>query len=272
MMAERRVVIVRGFEKLGEKTADKNHAFKEYAAHPNPSAIVMLICNGKPNLGHNPYKALKKHAIWAEFKQLHDRQMPGWISQRLKAKGYNATGAAVQMLAQSVDVDLRAATAELDRLVTYVGEQREITEQDVVQAAGHSREYNVFELQKALGQGTFEQAMSIAEGLLARASNRKGEAVMIVAILISYFTKLLKLTSCRIDGLPEQEMARQIGVSPYFIREYLVALRRYGPQALRGVFEALLAADSELKGGSERDERLILTLALTRVRASAARA
>lgn len=272
MMAERRVVIVRGFEKLGEKSPGKNQAFKEYAAHPNPAAVVMLLCNSKPNLSHNPYRALKKHAVWSEFKSLYDNQLPAWINQQLKTKGHKASAGAVQMLAGSIGVDLRGATAELDKLTTYVGGQETISEQDVVEAAGHSREHNVFELQKALGQGTFEQALAISDAILARASNRKGEAVMIIAMLISYFTKLWKLTSCRSKGLSEREMASQIGVNPFFMRDYLVALRRYKPRALHGTFEALLAADSELKGGSERDERLILTLALTQVRAAARQA
>src|SRR5690606_11208972 len=262
MMAERRVVVVRSFEKL-----DENRLFTSYAERPNPHAVVLLLCSAKPNLTQHPYRALKAHAVWAEFKPLYDRQLPGWIAARLKAKGYKPEGAAAQMIAEAVGTDLRSAAAEVDKLVAYVGEQKAVTEEDVVRAAGHSREHNVFELQKAVGLGEYAHALAVCEALLGQASNRRSEAIGIVAMLSAYFTRLWKLSACLPQRLPEAEMARHIGVSPFFLREYLTAVRRFRAAELARAFEALLAADDELKGGSERDARLVLTLTLARLRA-----
>jgi DNA polymerase-3 subunit delta len=261
MMAERRVVVVRAFEKLEE-----NRLFAAYAERPNPQAVVLLLCNGRPNLTQHPYRALKQHAVWAEFKPLYDRQVPGWIAQRLKAKGYKPEGGAAQMIAEAIGADLRTAAAEVDKLVAYVGERKAVTEEDVLRAAGHSREHNVFELQKAVGEGEHARALAIGEALLAQASNRRSEAIGIVAVLAAYFTRLWKLTACLQQRMPEAQMASHIGVSPFFLREYLVAHRRFRAADLARAFEALLAADDELKGGSERDARLVLTLALGRLR------
>ena len=261
MMAERRVVVVRGFEKLTE-----NRAFQAYAERPNPSAVVLLLCSGKPNLTHHPYRALKQHAVWAEFKSLDDRKLPGWIASRLKAKGFRPEGGAAQMLAETIGPDLRTAAEEVDKLITYVGDTSVITEDDVFRAAGHSREHNVFELQKAIGLGEHTRALEIVEALLGQASNRAGEALLIVSVLAGYFTKLWKLSACVSRRMPESEMARHIGVPPFFLKEYLMSLRRYGPAQIQRAFEALLAADAELKGATARDARLILTLTLTRLR------
>jgi DNA polymerase-3 subunit delta len=262
MMAERRVVVVRAFERL-----DENRLFTAYAERPNPQAVVLLLCTGKPNLTQHPYRALKQHAVWAEFKPLYDRQMPGWIAQRLKAKGYKPEGGAAQMIAEAVGADLRAAAAEVDKLAAYVGERKAVTEEDVVRAAGHSREHNVFELQRAVGQGEHARALAIGEALLAQAANRRSEAIGIVAVLAAYFTRLQKLSACLRQRMPEAEMARHVGVSPFFLREYLTALRLFPAADLARALGALLAADDELKGGSEREARLILTLALGRLRA-----
>lgn len=266
MMAERRVVVVRGFEKLGE-----NRSFQAYAERPNPSAVVLLLCGNKPNLAQHPYRALKQHAVWAEFKPLYDRQVPGWIAQRLKSKGYRPEGGAAQMLAEAVGTDLRTAAAEVDKLITYVGETKTIAEDDVIHAAGHSREHNVFELQKAIGAGEHARAMEIVDALLSQASNRAGEGLLIVSVLAGYFTKLWKLSACLSRRMPENEMARHIGVSPYFLKEYLASLRRFGAPQIQRAFETLLAADAELKGGTARDARLTLTLALSRLRADSVR-
>lgn len=260
MMAERRVVIVRNFDKL-----KNNRLFKTFAEHPNPSAVVLLVCSGKPNLSAHPYRALKQHAEWGEFKKLYDNQMPGWVQQRVKSMGYQIEPEAVQMLAEYVGTNLRAATGEIEKLITYAGEHRTLTGDDVVQASGQTREYNVFELQRAIGEGRYPDALRIAERLLSQASNTRGEALMIVSVLTGYFTKLWKLTAWQTQRLPDKEMARRVGISPFFIKEYIRSLRRFPPVAIEQAFSALLAADYELKGGSRRDERLILTLLLRRL-------
>ena len=262
MMAARRLVVVRGFEKL-----DENALFKGYAEAPNPHAVVVLLCASKPNLSAHPYRALKERAVWAEFAPLKDRQLPGWVENRFRARRVETEAGAAQMLAETAGPDLRALDAEVEKLATYVGDRKRVTRDDVLRAAGHSAEQNPFELQNALAAGDAPRALAIADGLLAQAGNRRGEALKIVGLLTAYVTKLWKLTGCLAAGVPEPQWAGQIGVPPFYVREYAQAARRFGPDALRRAFEALLAADVELKGGSHRDERLVLTLALRRMAA-----
>ena len=262
MMAERRLVVVRGFEKL-----DDNALFKGYAEAPNPSASVVLICTGKPNLSAHPYRALKQHAVWAEFKAYKDRQVPGFVEARLKRARVEAESGAAAMLAELAGTDLRTVANEVDKLVTFVGDRKRVTRDDVVQAAGHSRDENPFELQNALAAGDVPRALAIADALLVRASNGRGEAVKLVALLSAYVLKLWRLTGCLNRGVPELQLAGQIGVPPFTVPEYVRAARRFGYAGLRRALEALLAADMELKGGSRRDERLVMLLALRRVTA-----
>lgn len=262
MMAERRVVIVRDFEKLKD-----NRRFQHYAAQPNPSAVVLLLCSTKPNLSAHPYRALKQHAAWGEFKPLYPREMPGWIQKRVERQGCRIDPDAVQMLADFVGTRLRDAVLEIDKLRTFAGERTHLTLDDVVRASGQTRECNVFELQRLIGACQYGEAVAITERLLQQASNRRGESLMIVSVLLSYFTKLWKLTGClaaprRPD---DRELAKRIGVNPFFIKEYLASLRHYDVAAIRRAFITLLAADFELKGGSTRDERLILLLMMRRL-------
>ncbi|GIV57766.1 MAG: DNA polymerase III subunit delta [Bacteroidetes bacterium] len=262
MMAPRRVVIIRDFDKLKD-----NQRFKAFAERPNPTAVVLLVCSGKPNLSAHPYRALRQHAAWAEFKPLYERQIPGWIDQRVQQKGYRIEPRALQMLSEFVGTDLRTADAEIDKLITYAGGRATLTADDVLAATGQTREYNVFELQRAIGAGRYPDALRIAERLLQQASNARSEGLMIVSVLTSYFMKLWKLTECQTRGLNDRAMATRIGVSPYFIKEYLTSLRRYGPGAIARAFATLLAADYELKGGGSRNERLVLALMLRRIMA-----
>ena len=109
------------------------------------------------------------------------------------------------------------------------------------------------------------QALEITERMLQQTSNRRGEALMIVSVLAGYFTKLWKLTFCRHERMAEKEMASYIGVPPFFIKEYLSSLNRFSLGAIENAFVALLAADNEIKGGSTREEKLIMTLLVGRL-------
>ena len=260
MMAERRVVVVREFDRL-----KGNRLFAAWAERPNPAVVVLLICSGKVNASTHPYRALKKHGAWAEFKALYDRQIPTWIDRLATEKAIQIEPRAVQMLADFVGSDLRKAEAEIVKLATYIGDRTTVTAADVVHASGQTREVNVFELQRAVSEMRQNDAFSIAERLLQQSSNPKGECTMIVAVLSSFFTKLWQLSVFRKQRIAEKEMAAGIGVSPFFLKEYLSGLNRYDDIALNRAFSSLLAADYELKGGSSRGDRLILNLLFRRL-------
>lgn len=262
VMAERRLVIVREFEKLND-----NHLFKEYAQRPNPTAVVALVCSSKPNLSAHPYRALREYAVSVDCKPIYDNQMPGWLQKRAEADGFKITPEAVRMLADFVGTDMRTAVEELDKLTTFTAGRDTITADDVVRASGQTREFNVFELQKAIGEGRGRDVFRIAERMLQQAGNPRSESLMIVAVLTSYFMKLWKLTAAY-GRVPEKALAARIGVPPFFVKEYVASLRRFKLPSIEGAFAALLAADYELKGGAGRDEKLVMSLMLRRVLAA----
>ena len=157
---------------------------------------------------------------------------------------------------------IKLADAEIDKLLSYLGDRNRIEVDDVLLASGQTREFNVFELQRAIGDGNYPQAAAIAERLLQQASNKTGEGIRIVAILNSYFIKLWRLTKCREARMSEREMAQQTGIQPYFLKEYIRSLRFFSPERIRSAFKLLLAADYEIKGGATRDPHVIMTLML----------
>ena len=258
--APRRVVIVREFEKL-----ENNREFKTYAQQPNPQAVVLLACTSNPNLSAHPYRALKEHATWSEFRSLYDNEMPDWIQDYVHGQGYEIEPKAIQMLADYVGTDLQRAASEIEKLITFAGDRPQLTADDVLAASGQTREFNVFELQAAIGEGRHADAARIAERILQQASNPRGEAIMIVAVLNGYFDKLWKLQKPGLLRKTKYDLAGEIGVNPYFVEEYKHAAQRYDASTIADAYAALLAADYELKGGSSRDASLIVTLLLRRL-------
>lgn len=261
MMSERRVVVVRAFESLAD-----NDLFTAYASGPNPAAIVLLICQNKPNLTKHPYRALNKHAVSVEFSALREWQMPKWLIQRAKKHGLQINEKAAQLLAHEIGTDLRAADNELQKLHVYAGERTTITENDVIEAAGQLREFSVFELQKAVGEIDRRRATAIIDKLLQQAGDERGEAIRIVNILSWYFQKLRLLAGVHAQNLSQEDRAKLLGgMSPYQLKEFKAASAKLGPQRIRRGLKYVLTADSELKGQSTLEPRLILLLTVGRI-------
>ncbi|HRR08980.1 MAG TPA: DNA polymerase III subunit delta [Rhodothermales bacterium] len=260
MMAERRVVIIRDFEKMAN-----NSVFAPYAKNPNPDTVVMLLCGSKPNLTNNPYRALKSSSVVIELKAIKENQVGGWVQKQVSKTGKKIRPDAVQMLVDFNGNNLHTLANEVDKLQAYVGHKTEITRDDVLDVGGHAREFNVFELQKAVGQADFLAALHIVEHMLQQKTNRAGEALMMVSILSAYFQKLWKLVGCQNLNMSDKQMAERVGISPYFIKEYVMSLRKYPYSSILRALNALLAADYELKGGSSRNPELILHLLLLKI-------
>lgn len=258
LMAQRRVVLIREFEKM-----IGNELFVSYTKNPNPSSIVVISSAGKGN--ENPYRAIASAAESAKFEALREYAVPGWIKREFESRGYKLKADAAQMLAQLAGSDLRTLSTEIEKLVAYTGDRTDILSDDVLEVGGHSREYNVFELQKLVGERKFKESARIMERMLQVSSNPTGMTLMTVSILYSYFNKLAKLAGCQPLQVTPKELAKMAGVSSYFLKDYLAALKRFTVDDLEAASAALLAGDFEMKGGSSRDYRLILALLLRRL-------
>jgi DNA polymerase-3 subunit delta len=258
LMAQRRVVLIREFEKMAG-----NGSFLAYTKNPNPTSTVLISSSGSGST--NPYRAIAAAAESANFKHLSDRQVPGWITEEIKSRGYKPSNTAPQMLAQLVGRDLRTLSTEIEKLLCFVGDRTDISSDDVLEVAGHAREHNVFELQRQVEKGEFNESARIMERMLQVSSNARGMSLMTVSVLSSYFNKLSKLDGLKNKGIAPEQLAKATGVPGFALKGYQSALRRFSTDELEAATRALLAADLELKGGSERDDRLILALLLRRL-------
>ena len=128
----------------------------------------------------------------------------------------------------------------------YIQDKESISIEDVNSVVGASRKYNVFELQKAVGERNMEKTLKILNSMLS--SER--QEMLIITMLTRYFTVLWKLLDESKKISNNYQLAGKVGVSPFFIPEYISAMRRYKPEELDMAFLALLQADTEIKSTS----------------------
>ena len=189
---------------------------------------------------------LDKHQ-WIEFPKVWDNTFPAWVKNRLKAKGKTISDPAIEILLSHTNPTLRDINNELDKLLIYVLEKKEINADDAIAVVGTSRQFNVFELQKAVGAKDLHTSLNILQNMLAvdRAE------MLIMSILTRFFISLWKLAeSGRISEQNKYEIARSVGVSPFFLNDYVIALQKYGIYRIDRAFSILCETDELLKTSS----------------------
>jgi DNA polymerase-3 subunit delta len=246
MMAERRVVVVREADKLGQ--AD---VLASYIEHPSPSTCLVLSCP-KPDFRRKPFVTAKKHAFVVECKPLWDNQVPAWITRRVKSAKREIHPDAASLLAAYVGSSLRELSNELEKLYIYLGEKKTIIADDVNAVVGISREFSVFELQWAIGMKDTRKATEMLDRLLDAGE----QPVAMVAILTKFFQTIWKLLDLRRRNVPPAQQMSQAGVF-YSQEKYSQVAHRFTMREIEEMFLALSVVDEKLKT-SGGDAKLLL--------------
>jgi DNA polymerase-3 subunit delta len=241
MMAERQVVIVKEAQDLS-RTIDK---LESYADNPMPST-VLVICYKYKTLDKRKKltKVLGKNGLVFESKKLYENQVGDWIKRILASKKYTIEPKAVAMLVEFLGTNLSKINNELEKLQIILPIGSLITPKDIEENIGFSKDFNVFELRKAIGERNQLKAYTIAENF---ANNPKENPMVVTTSLVfGFFIQLLKYHGLK-DKNPKN-VAVVIGVNPYFLKEYDVALKNYPMKKVSQIVASLRDIDVKSKG------------------------
>ena len=240
MMGDRMVVIVK--EAQDVKDLERFEAYLDTI--PETTLLVFVYKYKKFDKRKTLAKKIDKAGVWFESKKLYDSNIPGWIQNYLKADGYSITPKATQMLADFLGTDLHKIANELKKLTIALPKNKSIDDADVERNIGISKDYNVFELQNAIGSRDVLKANRIVSYF---GDNGKDNPLLVTAItLYGYFTKLIKL-HCAQDK-SQGNLASVLGVNPFFVKDYLTAARNYPPQVCIRNISILREFDMKSKG------------------------
>ena len=236
MMAERQVVIVKEAQDL-VRTIDK---LESYAENPMPTT-VLVICYKYKSLDKRKKvtKLIAKNGVVFESKKLYENQVGDWIKRVLAGKKYTIEPKATAMLVEFLGTDLSKINNELEKLQIILPVGSVINPMHIEENIGFSKDFNVFELRKALGERNQLKAYTIAENF---AQNPKDNPMVVTTSLVfGFFIQLLKYHGLK-DRNPKN-VAAVIGVNPFFLKEYDVALKNYPMKKVSQIVAALRDID-----------------------------
>ncbi len=246
MMADRQVVIVREAQEIPDLSKEMGQKLLiDYFTRPVPSTILVL-CHKYKTLDKRKELGKKADQLTnsSTFKKPYENQLPEFVEEYISSKGYSMEATGVQVLCESVGNDLNRLSNEVDKMLIGKSSGAQISADDVMSQVGMSREYNIFELQKALIAQDVFKTYQIADYFAS--NTRKNPLIMLVAFLFSFFSKLLLAAAS--SGSSEKELINVLKISPFAVRDYMNALRKFSLPKIIENIALLKEADLKLKG------------------------
>lgn len=241
MMAERQVIIVKEAQHLS-RTIDQ---IQSYALNPQPTTVLIFCYKYKKlDKRKKAYKAIAQNGYIFESKKLYENQVGDWIRRILAGKNYKISPKAAQMLVEFLGNDLSRISKELEKLQIIIDQGSEITPSHIEENIGISKEFNNFELRKAIGERDVLKAARIIQYF---SQNPKDNPfVVTISLLYSFFSQLLQY-----HGLADQSksaVASALKINPYFVGEYQTAARNYPMKHCSALISRLRQLDMKGKG------------------------
>jgi DNA polymerase-3 subunit delta len=246
MMSERQVVIVKeaqDIQDLNKETGSK--LLLDYLTKAVPST-VLVFCHKNKSLDKRRElgKKVDQLAVTLTTKKVYDNQLPDFVVEYSRERKFAIDDRGVQALCEFVGNDLHRLTNEIEKLIISLPPGEGITAERVMSQVGASKEYNIFELQKAILHKDSLQANRIVNYF--ESNTRKNPMIPVVAYLFSFFSKTLAASQAADKS--EKGLASELKVSPYAVRDYSLALRNFPLPKIIENLSSLKEADLKLKG------------------------
>jgi DNA polymerase-3 subunit delta len=247
MMSERQVVIVKEAQSIQDFSKETGQKLLEdYIKNPTPSTILVFCYKYKKLDGRKALTRLMlKNAIVVTADKIRDWELPRWIQDYVESRGHKITDKAVRMLAENIGTDLEKVSNEVSKiLINFKDDSVHIDDQLVDKYVGINKDYNTFELQKAL---VYRDVLKANKIINYFGDNPKEHNIIpIVAFLFSFYTKVLSLHAHKATTVSD---IKGILRKPDFVaREYMNAMKNYPLPVLINCIHALREADKKSKG------------------------
>ena len=241
LMSKYQIVLVKEAQDLS-RTFDR---LVDYFKKPLKSTILIINYKHKSiDKRKASFKELKKNAKVFESKKLYDNQVQNWINDTVNSAGFSINRKSVSLINEHLGNSLSKISNEINKLLEIKKKDKVIESDDIERYIGISKEFNNFELRKALGEKNYYKAFQITQYFSENPNSNP--IVVTISIIFDFFNKLL-LFHCNTE-LNDTKIASLLGINPFFINEYKIASTKYNLRQVVSIISILRDYDMFSKG------------------------
>jgi len=232
------------------KTNIEHEMLLKYLENPLKTTIL-VFCHKHKTIGLRSKVATlsAKNGIIFESKRIHESKLPAWIDNFIQKKGYKITPKAAQLLCDHLGSDLSKVINEIQKLLINLRLGTEINPAIIEENIGISKDFNIFELQVALGTMNKEKVYRIAKYF---GDNQKANPLVLTLTMLYLFFQKVMIYHATPDK-STANLAGALGINPFFLKDYQIAAKNFSPARVEKIFSYLRECDVKSKGVGQRD-------------------
>ncbi|MDA9356759.1 DNA polymerase III subunit delta [Flavobacteriaceae bacterium] len=247
VMSERKLVIVKEAQHLAKNDAEGNSLDDLINYVNNPLISTILVLNFKhKSLDKRKaiYKAILKNGLIFESKKLYENQAQDWVDSYLKSFEFTIDKKSSFLIVELLGTNINKIANELDKLIVLKGKNKTINQHDIEKFIGISKEFNVFELRKAIGDKDLFKCMKIIHYFSK--NPKSNPVVVVISLVFDFFLKLFVYHS--LSDKSDRSVASALKISPFFVKDYSSASRNYSMKDISSKISILRDYDLKSKG------------------------
>lgn len=240
IISQNRIVIVKEFQQIDKKELP---LLTFYLEKPLSSTILVLVNKNKP-IDKKFLDKVSKSGVVFESNKLYEDKVTAWIDRYVKQKGFNIEASATNLIFEHLGNNLQKISNEIDKMSINLQQGSVIRLEDIANHIGINKDYNIFELQNAIGKLAHNKINKIVNYLLS--NTNENPIQMMLPNLFSYFMKVGIVAQLR--EKTNESVASAIGVSPYFARDYIYAAQIFSLEKIYQNIDLIKEYDLKTKG------------------------
>jgi DNA polymerase III subunit delta len=244
MFSGKRLVCARDFDKLSDGELD---ALKSYLKNPQPTTTLVFQTENIDKR-RNVSIALIKSCAVVEFNPLKEREAAEWAVAYLRRHNYQILPNVSGLLVGLTGTDLFTLSNELDKLMALLGRPGLISIEDIETLVVRSREHSNFELGDAIATGERKRAVR----LLSRQLSDQAEPLLLLSVIARTLRQMLVAKELMQQQAPPDEIAREIGVPPFRVADFLTRARKWEIKKIEYAIKRVAEVDSAIKSSLGR--------------------
>lgn len=219
--------------------------FLDYVDNPSPTTVLVFSAT-KPDFRKKLFATLKSRGRVLSCAPIPERDIPGWITEQAKERGFSLSQEARLYLKESLGNNLHRIVNELDKIALAHGGKSPITLGDVQEVVVGSKSYSVFDWLHMLGEKNPSVSLQRLYGLLSNGEH----PLFLLTMVIRQLRQLAVAKEHMLQGGAPTDLPRMLRFPPSVLHSFLQQVKKWTEKQLREGLALCLEVDIQLKGGA----------------------
>jgi len=248
VLSDKRLIIVKNPPYFSEEVKEKEglEDLARYLEEPI-SHTCLVFSTTKIDRRKKITRLLVKSNALVDCNPVKEGELKKWVRQKFRQEGKTIENNALESLIELTGNNLTRLENEINKLCTYLGKEKKISEEEIKALVTGSLEANIFSLVDSLGKKNKREALDQFHRILLQ-----GEPPLkILTMIARQFRLLIQVKSLQEEGCTIQEIHKEIKQHPFVIKKLLSQVDNFTlPELKRGLVKSH-ETDFKIKTGQQ---------------------